>query len=42
MVKESFRTEYVAPEFQSIEVLCEGVLCGSNEGVGEDDGTEWD
>jgi len=30
--------KYIAPEVEVLEINSEGVLCGSNEGVGENDG----
>lgn len=34
--KSDFR--YLSPEADVIEIEMEGILCGSNEGVGENDG----
>lgn len=31
-------TIYATPSMEVYEILIEGVLCGSNEGVGEEDG----
>lgn len=30
--------QYVAPAFIVIEILTEGILCASNEGIGEEEG----
>ena len=34
--------KYVSPEVVEYEMLSEGVLCGSNEGLGETPGNPWD
>lgn len=34
--------KYLTPVVQVYMIHLEGVLCGSNEGVGENEGSEWD
>ena len=34
--------KYLTPEVQVYMIQPEGVLCGSNENVGENEGSEWD
>lgn len=34
----TIETIYETPAMEFYEILTEGVLCGSNEGVGEEDG----
>lgn len=36
----TMETIYITPEMGILEVQTEGVLCGSNEGLGESEG-EW-
>ena len=42
MVKNDLVMEYASPDVQVFMIEPEGVLCDSNEHVGENDGTEWD
>ena len=41
-MKNFFAEKYVSPEVVEYEILSEGVLCGSNEGLGEEPGNPWD
>ena len=34
--------KYLTPEVQVYVIQPEGVLCGSNENVGENEGSAWD
>lgn len=42
MVKDNNIGDYVSPIIRMYEIQSEGVLCNSNENVGENEGTEWD
>lgn len=42
MVEGNITGDYVSPIIQMYEIQSEGVLCNSNENVGENEGTEWD
>lgn len=42
VMKNFFAEKYVSPEVVKYEILSEGVLCGSNEGLGEEPGNPWD
>jgi hypothetical protein len=37
-----YLNKYTSPSAEIIDTQYEGILCGSNESVGENEGSDWD